>query len=379
MSVVFIVGLMISLFSIYRMGDLMDPDTEVTMVKTNAQGESEVVVKKGTQIDAYRVTSQQAAGDGQSARHRVSARERPDHLRAGCARRTRSRGAAMIAPRRALTLCLCGLLASPALAQQPPSPAQPASQSAQRPATPPSAPVRVLYVFSDGQMPVTLEAYKKLLDEHPELRDRVDLKFLTESVFDDVDATAATSSDVVVLDVMNQQMVDRFNTAHATNLIAERERRTAACSASAKACCRRRATRSRASSGTSVRARCGPDRVSTISSALLKLALGAAGVQGLDGAGSDARARLRLLLSVGRCAGGRVFADWDVFDAWRRANGKLGPARSRVAIGFYKSSYYTGDTETLDAVIAEVERQGAEAIPLFGYPGRRRVRAAAAR
>jgi hypothetical protein len=64
-SVVFIVGLMISLFSIYRMGDLMDPDTEVTMVKTNSQGESEVVVKKGTQIDAYRVTSQQAAGDGQ--------------------------------------------------------------------------------------------------------------------------------------------------------------------------------------------------------------------------------------------------------------------------------------------------------------------------
>ena len=64
-SVVFIVGLMISLFSIYRMGDLVDAKSDVTMVKTNAQGESEVIVKKGTQIDAYRVTSQQAAGDGQ--------------------------------------------------------------------------------------------------------------------------------------------------------------------------------------------------------------------------------------------------------------------------------------------------------------------------
>jgi hypothetical protein len=64
-SVVFIVGLMISLFSVYRMRDLVDPSSEVTMVKTNAQGESEVIVKKGTQIDAYRVTSQQAAGDGQ--------------------------------------------------------------------------------------------------------------------------------------------------------------------------------------------------------------------------------------------------------------------------------------------------------------------------
>jgi hypothetical protein len=64
-SVVFIVGLMISLFSIYRMGDLVDPDTEVTMVKTNAAGESEVIVKKGTEIEAYRVTGEQASGDGE--------------------------------------------------------------------------------------------------------------------------------------------------------------------------------------------------------------------------------------------------------------------------------------------------------------------------
>jgi hypothetical protein len=64
-SVVFIVGLMISLFSVYRMGDLMDPDTEVTMVKTTPQGESEVIVKKGTEIEAYRVTGEQMAGDGQ--------------------------------------------------------------------------------------------------------------------------------------------------------------------------------------------------------------------------------------------------------------------------------------------------------------------------
>lgn len=64
-SVVFIVGLMISLFSVYRMRDLVDPNSEVTMVKTNAQGESEVIVKKGTEIEAYRVTGQQLAGDGE--------------------------------------------------------------------------------------------------------------------------------------------------------------------------------------------------------------------------------------------------------------------------------------------------------------------------
>ena len=39
-----------------------------------------------------------------------------------------------------------------------------------------------------------------------------------------------------------------------------------------------------------------------------------------------------------------------------------------MAVGFYKSNYYAGDTALLDAVIAEIERQGAEAIPVFGYP-----------
>lgn len=64
-SVVFIVGLMISLFSVYRMGDLMDPETEVTMVMTNAQGESEIIVKKGTEIEAYKVTGEAMSGDGE--------------------------------------------------------------------------------------------------------------------------------------------------------------------------------------------------------------------------------------------------------------------------------------------------------------------------
>ena len=68
-------------------------------------------------------------------------------------------------------------------------------------------------------MPVTLAAYKRLLEEHPELRGRVELDFVTESVFDEVDAAATESTDVLVLDVMNQQMVDRFNTEHDTNLI----------------------------------------------------------------------------------------------------------------------------------------------------------------
>ncbi len=64
-SVVFIVGLMITLFSVYRIGDLMDPESEVTLVKTNAEGLREVIVKKGTKITAYELTGETLGGDGE--------------------------------------------------------------------------------------------------------------------------------------------------------------------------------------------------------------------------------------------------------------------------------------------------------------------------
>jgi len=47
------------------MGDLLDPETEVTMVKTNAQGESEIIIKKCNEIEAYRVTGETMTGDGE--------------------------------------------------------------------------------------------------------------------------------------------------------------------------------------------------------------------------------------------------------------------------------------------------------------------------
>ena len=56
---------MIALFSVYRIGDLVDAKSEVTMVKTNAAGEKEIIVKKGTKITAYKVSGKTAAGDGE--------------------------------------------------------------------------------------------------------------------------------------------------------------------------------------------------------------------------------------------------------------------------------------------------------------------------
>ena len=64
-SIVFIVGLMVTLFSVYRMADLLDTTSEVTIVRTNAQGEREIIIKKGTTIEAYRVSGETAEGDGE--------------------------------------------------------------------------------------------------------------------------------------------------------------------------------------------------------------------------------------------------------------------------------------------------------------------------
>lgn len=64
-SIVFIVGLMISLFSVYNFGELMNPDSAVTVVTTNAAGEQEIIVKEGQTITAYRLTGETGTGDGE--------------------------------------------------------------------------------------------------------------------------------------------------------------------------------------------------------------------------------------------------------------------------------------------------------------------------
>ena len=64
-SVVFIVGLMIALFSVYRIGDLVDADSEVTLVKTSANGLQEIIVKRGTEITAYELTGETLGGQGE--------------------------------------------------------------------------------------------------------------------------------------------------------------------------------------------------------------------------------------------------------------------------------------------------------------------------
>ena len=91
-AVVFIVGLMIALFSVYRIGDLIDPNSEVTLVKTDADGLREIIVKRGTEITAYELTGETlGGGGGRAPGHGVSPRQWSDHLCAGLVGRSSSR------------------------------------------------------------------------------------------------------------------------------------------------------------------------------------------------------------------------------------------------------------------------------------------------
>ncbi len=219
---------------------------------------------------------------------------------------------------------------------------------------------RVGYLFSDGQMPGAVAAYRQLLEERPELRDRVELRFLTESVFDDPDSSDLADVDVLVFDIMNQQMLERFDERHETDLIAGVSRRGHVLAVGEGLLPKEHYTSRNIVWDERARAfwaHSGP----TNQLGLLKLALDRAGIEGLDI--PDPEPSLEFGYYLPNDEGGRVFATWEQFDESRTKMG--GP---RIAVGFYKSSYYGGDTDVLDAVIAEIEHQGGEAIPLFGYP-----------
>jgi hypothetical protein len=63
-GLVFIVGLLMTLFSAYRLQDLFDQTSEITIMKQNASGQMEIITKKGTKIKATRVTRDTARGRG---------------------------------------------------------------------------------------------------------------------------------------------------------------------------------------------------------------------------------------------------------------------------------------------------------------------------
>lgn len=226
-------------------------------------------------------------------------------------------------------------------------------------------PVRVAFLYSDGNIPSTIEAYKKLLEERPDLRGKIDLSFLTESVFDDAKTSDLTEANVLVFDTMNEQLLQRFDASRKVDLIGAVTRRGKVLAVGEGLLPKQHYLELGAVWNDKARA-LWANSGSANQLALLKFALTEAGVKGLTIPGPQPGLDFGYYYSDGKT--GRIFGGWGEFDAWRTANGKHKPGAPRVAIGFYKSSYYTGDIALLDAIIAEVERQGAEAIPVFGYP-----------
>lgn len=64
LGVVFIVGLIVTLFSAYQLQDLFDEKSEITLLKTKGQ-EMQLITKKGKKIDAVKLTKQKAEGKGE--------------------------------------------------------------------------------------------------------------------------------------------------------------------------------------------------------------------------------------------------------------------------------------------------------------------------
>jgi len=229
-----------------------------------------------------------------------------------------------------------------------------------------AAPVRLAYLYSDGNIPGTLRAFETLLAEHPELRGQVELTLLSESTFGDVQPEVLTSANALVLDTMNEPLVARFDSEHGVDLIAAIARKGTVLGVGQGLLGEEKYSQQGVVWDPRARA------YWTNSGAqnqleLMKLALTKAGIPGLALLDPEPSLDFGFYYPDGKT--GRVFPSWEAFEQWRTANGKVRPGASRIAISFFKATYYSGDTALLDALIAEVERSGAEAIPLFGYPG----------
>lgn len=226
--------------------------------------------------------------------------------------------------------------------------------------------VRLSYLFSDGNIPGTISAFQTLLQERPDLKGRVELNLLTESTFAETPAAALATSNVLVFDTMNEAMLGRFNTEKKTDVFKDIIVKNGTVLGVGQGLAGQD-TYLKQGVSWDAQARAywehsGPQN----QLALMKLALTRAGVKGLDLPPPQPSLDFGFYYPDGK--DGRVFATWAEFDAWRAANGKKHAGAPQIAIGFFKATYYGGDTRLLNALVAEIERQGGDAVPLFGYP-----------
>lgn len=63
-SIVFIVSMMVALFMAHNMLDMLNPRSEMTITKKNADGTVEIITKKGKEIAVRKVTDKKMGGEG---------------------------------------------------------------------------------------------------------------------------------------------------------------------------------------------------------------------------------------------------------------------------------------------------------------------------
>lgn len=63
-GLVFIVGLILTLFAAYRLQDLFTENSSFTLMKQNQDGQLEIITKKGKKLNAVKVTKDLAKGKG---------------------------------------------------------------------------------------------------------------------------------------------------------------------------------------------------------------------------------------------------------------------------------------------------------------------------
>jgi hypothetical protein len=61
---VFIVGLLVTLFSAYHLQDLFSEKSDITIIKKTGSADLEIITKKSTKIKAVKVTKTRAKGLG---------------------------------------------------------------------------------------------------------------------------------------------------------------------------------------------------------------------------------------------------------------------------------------------------------------------------
>lgn len=64
-GLVFIVALIVTLFSVYRLEDLFNEKSELTIMKKSENGEMEIITKKGKKIKAIKISKDKAKGRGE--------------------------------------------------------------------------------------------------------------------------------------------------------------------------------------------------------------------------------------------------------------------------------------------------------------------------